>query len=133
MKAQVAPRTDAGTRVLYLVMHSVSRHLGREGQAPSWIFQPAPATEAADLPTRLRLTYQHLATDPGEWVRLADLRHLLSDVPRAEVDTELMRLLDADEINIAPQSDQQRITAEDRAAALPIGGKDKHLIMVRTA
>jgi hypothetical protein len=133
MNAQAAPRSDAGTRVLYLVMQSVTRHLQREGEAPSWIFQPAPTTDALDMSSRIRLTYQELATYPGDWVRLTEVRHRLSDVPRGELDAELLRLLDADEVNIAPESDQKSLTPEDRAAALSIGGKDKHLIMVRSS
>src|SRR4051794_35889218 len=48
MKADAAPRADAGTRVLYRAMRSVTRHLEREGQAPSWVFQPPPGEPAGE-------------------------------------------------------------------------------------
>jgi hypothetical protein len=133
MKADAAPRSDAGTRVLYRVMQSVTRHLEREGQAPSWVFQPAPTEEPVDLAARITAAYHELAAVPGDWVRLLDLRSRLGDVSRSELDAELLRLLDADEINIAPEADQQRLTPDDRAAAIVIGGKDKHLMMVRSS
>jgi hypothetical protein len=136
MKADAPARTDAGTRVLYRVMQSVTRHLERNGEAPSWVFQPSPVeahAAAADLAGRIRSVYHELAAVPGDWVRLLDLRGRLGDVSRTDLDTELLRLLDADEINLAPEAEQRNLSAGDREAALAIGGKDKHLLVVRTS
>lgn len=82
------------------------------------------------LAGRLEDTYQSLSTSPNyeEWVSITDVRAKLDDVGRAELDAEMLRLLDAGIVHIAPNADQQRLTPADRAAALVIGGKPKHLI-----
>jgi hypothetical protein len=87
--------------------------------------------EQAPVPTRLVDLYTELVEMPGDWASLTEIRRRLADVPRADLDVELLRLFDAGAINIAPNADQQRITADDRAAAIHIGGKDKHLLLVR--
>lgn len=133
MAAGAPARSDAGTRVLYLAMRSVMQHLDREGRTPSWIFHPAPVSEPGDLGERIRHAYQELAALPGDWVRLVDVRHRLGDTPRETVDGGLRQLLDAEQIVLAPEADQQRLTPDDRAAAITVGGRDQHLLVVRSA
>ena len=61
---------------------------------------------------------------------IADGRwHSLSDLPRGARDTEiLIQLAQAQEIHLAPESNQQGLTPEHRAAAIRMGGQDKHMV-----
>jgi hypothetical protein len=94
----------------------------------------------AGLAQQLEKAYLDLINDPtksfygetsiaySDSVSLTDLRDKLSDIPREQLDAELLRLLDAGVLNIAPNSDQKMLTPADRKAAIMIGGKPKHLV-----
>jgi hypothetical protein len=117
--------------------------MGGRGTAGRALPQPAAANQSnlTGLAARLEDTYLDLIADPtkgayggvgtaySDYVSLTDIRDKLSDVPRDQLDAELMRLLDAQVLNIAPNSDQQKLTPADRKAAIMIGGKPKHLVV----
>jgi hypothetical protein len=91
-----------------------------------------PKAAQATLAGRLRDAVTALGGDEsGDYVSLAKIRDRLSDVPRAELDAELLRLLDADLILITPITLGADITAADKAAAISVGGKWKHRIKFR--
>ncbi|MET8006305.1 hypothetical protein [Nonomuraea glycinis] len=83
-----------------------------------------------EVQTRVRAAYVDLAAQPGAWVGLSRLRAALSDVPRDQVDEALLALERMPDVNIVPESNQKTLTASARAAAVHIGGQDKHLITV---
>jgi hypothetical protein len=78
----------------------------------------------------VRNAYAALAAEPGAWVALARLRPFFGDVPRADLDEALRRLNRAADVNIVPESNQKILTAVDIAAAIEIGGQDKHLLAI---
>jgi hypothetical protein len=74
--------------------------------------------------------YRQLAAKQGDWVRLADLRSLLSGAKKPEVDRVLKEMSRARQAHLAPSPDPKSVTAADRDAAIRIGGEDNHLLMV---
>jgi hypothetical protein len=84
--------------------------------------------EPSEVEARVLAAYREFAEEPAQFVRLADLRGRLADVPRADVDAALDRMFRSQRVNLIPQSGQRLLTTEDREATLRIGGEDKHLI-----
>ena len=91
---------------------------------------PAVATEPADLDGRIRVAYTKLVDAPGEWVNLTDLRPLLADVPKGELDEALTRMLDASDVRLEPEPFGHRVGVEERRAAVHIGGEDRHKLAI---
>jgi hypothetical protein len=131
-------RPDSGGKALRAVLAGLDRFLKRSNLQLADVFKPLPTPDAgprdtADVDARVRAAYAALTPEPGAWIRLARLRRHLEDVVRADLDAALGRLNRASDVIIAPDSDQRRLNAEDRAAALRIGGEDKHLLMIEAS
>lgn len=97
--------------------------------------QEAPASAAMPLSPeevekRIRAAYFELAESPGRHVPLIRLRELLTDLPREDVDAALTRMNLMPDVFVDPESNQKALTPEERAAAVRIGGQDKHLISI---
>ena len=90
----------------------------------------APPESPSNLETRLRHAYAALAVEPGGWVALARVRPFFKDVPRAQVDEALHRLSRAADVNLVPENNQKTLTDDDRAAAIHLGGQEKHLLAI---
>ncbi|MFF5077387.1 hypothetical protein ACFY36_10065 [Actinoplanes sp. NPDC000266] len=88
------------------------------------------AAAPADLDGRIRVTYAKLASVPGEWVDLTALRPLLADVSKADLDKALTRMLDASDVRLEPEPFGHRVGAEERRAAVHIGGEDRHKLAI---
>jgi hypothetical protein len=86
--------------------------------------------DTTDIEFRIRVAYAQLAAEAGDWVSVARVRGLLADIPRVELDEALREIERRADVYIAPETDQRRLTPTDRAAAVRIGGKDKHLLKV---
>jgi hypothetical protein len=82
------------------------------------------------LRTRIVNAYAALAAEPGGWVRLTRLRPFFGDVPAAAVDEALRKLSREPGVDIVPESNQRMLTGADIAAALHLGGQDKHLLAI---
>jgi hypothetical protein len=82
------------------------------------------------LDVRLRNAYAALAAEPGAWVALSRLRPFFGDVPKTDVDEALLRLSRAADVNLVPENNQKVLTDADQAAALYVGGQDKHLLAI---
>jgi hypothetical protein len=92
---------------------------------------PASAPDQEQLlRTRIVNAYEALVSEPQGWVSLTRLRPFFGDVPRAALDEALRKLSREPEVNIAPESNQKLLTEEDTAAALHLGGQDKHLLAI---
>jgi hypothetical protein len=89
-----------------------------------------PPQRPTNLEVRLRSAYAALVSEPGEWLALTRLRPFFADVSRDEVDEALDHLLRSPDVNIVPESNQKSLSEADRAAALRIGGQDKHLLAI---
>jgi hypothetical protein len=89
-----------------------------------------PPRPPSNLEIRLRNAYTALAAEPRAWVALARLRPFFGDVPKADVDEALRRLSRATDVNLVPENNQKSLTDADRAAAIHVGGQDKHLLAI---
>jgi hypothetical protein len=88
------------------------------------------ASAPQNLDLRLRNAYAALASEPRAWVALSRLLPFFGDVPRAEIDDALRSLSRASDVNLVPENNQKSLTEADRAAAVTIGGQDKHLLAI---
>jgi hypothetical protein len=61
-------------------------------------------------------------------VSLRRLRPNLSGIDRSVLDAALVSLYTQPGITLIPEENQKSLTPDDRAAAVSIGGQDKHLI-----
>ncbi|GAB2861574.1 hypothetical protein GCM10022221_71630 [Actinocorallia aurea] len=90
----------------------------------------APLVSDVELEGLIRAAYLQVAGRPGSWVSLTDVRPLLGDAPRDQVDDVLRRMERGADVYIAPEADQKSLTDADRAAAVRVGDRDKHLLAI---
>jgi hypothetical protein len=138
LSAERPPRAGSFGASLYEILHSLRRHLGTTDSVLGDLFQPEKPVDAPildeegpDLPTKIRTAYWELASAPNEWVSLARLRPLLSDVPDSELDEALRSIERTSGVTLVPEVNQKALTAADKKASIRIGGKDKHLIAIQ--
>lgn len=120
-------------RALYAILSGIRRYMESTGQSLADIFKQShdvPPHKNIDINACIRDAYRALASEPGEFVKLHELRLRLPDIPRADVDDALGRMYQAQRINLVPQSNQQILSDTDRGSALRVGGEDKHLISI---
>jgi len=91
--------------------------------------RPAIAT-VDDLEERIRTAYAKLAAEPAGWVSLADLRELLHDVPRAELDTAVKWMAVQPGVRLIPVANLKSLSTRDRDAALRFGGEENHAFAI---
>jgi len=134
------PERDPGGKIFQALLNTLDRFIAHSRTPVEKIFQPlseaappVPAGEVIDVDARVRAAYGELTLGPEAWVGLARLRRHLSDVVQADLDAALHRLNRAQEISLVADADQRRLTPEDRAAAIRIGGEDRHLLKVEGA
>ncbi len=117
------PGSSGPAKALYTVLAAVGRYLDHADLSLADVFGVTPATTQ----DKIRAAYGRLAAKPGSWVSLTRLRAELDD-PRADVDAALVVLHRTPGVSVIPQEDQKVLTDEDRAAAVIIGDRPKHLI-----
>jgi hypothetical protein len=84
---------------------------------------------AHNLIPDIRAAYDELASRPGAWVSIADLRDRL-DASRQEMDIALRQLEQERDVNIVPESNQKALTDRMREGAVVIGDQKKHMIAI---
>lgn len=133
-------------KTLYTLMRALSRYLDQADLALADVFAPAgdpveapadggvapggPPSDGGDVTDRVRTAYRRLAARPGAWVGLSRLRDAVADVPRPDVDAALLALHRDPAVSLIPEENQKTLTDEDRAAAIRIGNKDVHVMMI---
>ncbi|MFD6858223.1 hypothetical protein ACFWCF_12925 [Rhodococcus sp. NPDC060090] len=148
LSAGAPPRATPAARTLYTVLSSLGRHFARNDLRPADVFLPAPVEKTPENPARevvartdvraapvegrIREVYSRLASRPGKWVGLADLRSALTDIAKDDLDRELVRMYRLPDIHLVPDENQKMLTAQDRAAAVTIGNQDKHALAIET-
>lgn len=153
LSAGAPPRATPATRTLYTMLGALRRHFERNDLRPADVFLAADApvasapdvdspaepgrataagasTSAAPVEDRVRSAYAHLATRPGQWVGLADLRSALTDIAKDDLDRELVRMYRLPDIHLVPEENQKMLTRQDRAAAVVVGNQDKHALAI---
>ncbi|GLZ36580.1 hypothetical protein [Actinokineospora sp. NBRC 105648] len=145
----VPPGAHKAYRLLYAVNQALKSTMDRFDLAMADVFQlptdqteqpertehvepveDPGAAERAGVDARVLAAYTDLAGEPGAYVSLTRLRGALAGFPRAEVDAALTRLAARPETFLIPEINQKTLTSEDRAAALFLGGEDKHLLSI---
>jgi hypothetical protein len=129
--ALVAGRPDSAKSpagALYAVLDSVGQHLARSDTKFSSFFQP-------DLEAWIRAVYAELTVRraPRSWVKLSALRPWLEDVPRDTVDAELDRMIELPDVHLMPELKRSNLGDNDLDAAVEIGGKQRHIMMIGAA
>ncbi|MEV1157877.1 hypothetical protein AB0J27_21020 [Micromonospora chokoriensis] len=94
---------------------------------------PAAPVSAAEVEALVRSAYRDLATAPGAWVGLADVRDRLADTDRAALDAALRAMVGREDVRIIPVANTKSLTARDRAAAVRIGNEDNHALAIGPA
>jgi hypothetical protein len=119
---------------LYVILGGLARYLEYSEQSLADVFQqrgPEAPEKPGDITEVIRAAYLRLASEPGKFVKLRELRAELSDVPRSDLDSSLREMYRAQQVNLVPQSNQQALMQADRESALRIGGEAKHMISIR--
>ncbi|RAO09146.1 hypothetical protein MED15_06610 [Micromonospora noduli] len=93
----------------------------------------AAPVSAAEVEALVRSAYRDLATAPGAWVGLADVRDRLADTDRAALDAALRAMVGREGVRIIPVANTKSLTARDRAAAVRIGNEDNHALAIGPA
>ena len=86
-------------------------------------------SQSVDLETKIRTAYYKASG--GKWnvrVRLTELRKQLPDVPRAELDTMLLKMQKDEKLVLYPLDYRPEIKPEDEQAAIDIGGYKNHIV-----
>lgn len=110
-------------RLAYGLMNVLDRYIERSGGTMADVF-------AVDVEERIRDAYAGLADAPGAWVRLSRVRERLADLSRDEVDAALRRLDRRPGVLLDPEVNRKTLSDADRAAAVTIGGDDKHVLAI---
>jgi hypothetical protein len=127
-------RASSMEGALYAVLGGLARYLEYSEQSLADVFQqrdPEAPEKPGDFAELIRAAYLRLASEPGKFVKLRELRAELINVPRSELDSSLEGMYRAQQVNLVPQSNQQALTQADRKSALRIGGEAKHMISIR--
>lgn len=139
LDAEVPPRAGHGGAAAYAILNGLRRFLDRKDLSLADLFEwPADAEPAAsdiepaagDVEMRIRKAYGELASRPGAWVGLADIRSRLGALAKPDVDRVLVQMNRGSDVHIVPESNQKILTDRDREAAVSIGNQDRHLIAI---
>jgi hypothetical protein len=124
-------RSHRGSVALYAIVVGLRRYC-ESGGSLAEVFgrQTGQGGDASSLDEEIRRAYRGIATRPGAYILLADLRRKLSSVSRQDLDAALRRMTASGRVLLAPEEDQKRITKTDREAAIRIGARDKHLVAI---
>lgn len=133
--AALDPGAGPAERVLFALIADLSEHLN----STDYVLAKAVRTILHggsiqyDLETHIGTAYSQAADGRSEsFIRLTELRPLLPrGLDRGAVDEALRQMYRDHKINLVPIADNASITADDRAAALDIGGEEKHRISMQ--
>lgn len=95
--------------------------------------QPQATSAASGRSVRDRIVDAYLASTGGKFNAsgdLASIRKALPDVPRNELDAELLRMQRANEGVLYPNDNKPSLTQADRDAAIRVGGEPAHILWI---
>lgn len=87
------------------------------------------AIRGGGLESLIRKAYWDLSAGPQDWIRLARIRPRL-EAAKSEVDETLLKMIKTGTVHLAPDSNRKVLTDDDHAAAVRVGGEDKHLLAI---
>jgi hypothetical protein len=124
---------------LSALLLGLARHLKNEGKSSlAEIFRAdeptlspvRPPSGEDGIETSLRRAYQSVTGTERRYVRLEEVRVVLSHIPKSELDRTLKQLAKAKRIHLAPDDYRGSLSTAQRAAAITFGGRQNHLIMI---
>ncbi|MCP2167246.1 hypothetical protein [Goodfellowiella coeruleoviolacea] len=121
---EAPPRSGPLPRAVFELLRLLIPNLQRRG------ISPVELIRSGGLETLIREAYRDLSVKPQDWVRLAKLRPKLNGVGKDEVDEVLLQMVRTGTTHLAPDSNRKVLTDADHAAAVRIGGEDKHLMAI---
>jgi hypothetical protein len=119
-----APKSEKEVWAALAALHTSRLDDRKAAPAAEPEVDPRPAED------QIRGAYAGLATERGAWVSLTRLRAALPGLPKDDIDKALVRLGKEPDVNLEPEANQKRLTAEDRRAAVRIGGEYRHLLAI---
>lgn len=124
----------AAATTIRMLLHGLDRALVARGVDAKSFFSGTdlePAVPDVDtVEERIRAAYRSLATEPAGWVSLADLRELLADIPRPELDTALKWMAVQPGVRLIPVANQKSLSTREHDAALRFGGEENHAFAI---
>lgn len=135
LDAEISARSTAAAPVLHAMLCKLKAHLAQTGVSLADFVCP-PATSPVDgrPDTSRRIREGYCQASGGRWnvrVRLADLRGVLADVSRDDLDAALRSAEREGSLVLYPLDDPQEIRPEDETAALPNTlGIRRHIVCI---
>jgi hypothetical protein len=126
----------AGVGPAWRLLYSTFRHLDglmiENGYKIADVFNREDLGPIAEpsIEARIRRAYDALADQPGDLVSLAALRAKIPNISRSDLDDVLLEMDRRREIQLDPDPDRRVLTDAAKAAAITLGGEDKHLITI---
>jgi hypothetical protein len=144
---EVPRGSGSAGQALYAVLRRLEHYLDRTGHSLAQVLgeqsddvrreveqatvPPVSASPAADeIEKRVRRAYRELADPPGSWIGVADLRDRLDDLARAELDGVLRLMARMPGVLVEEETNQKGLTGRDRNAAVVIGNRDHHVLLI---
>jgi hypothetical protein len=124
-------------RLMYGLMNGWNAYMCRARLELADVFaaetSPAGGAASGDVEQRIRSAYGSLVVKPEGWVNLKRLRDALADLPRDVLDAGLLRIDLQRGVFLVPEPNKKALSDAERAAAIRIGGEDKHLLSIESA
>jgi hypothetical protein len=142
---KVPKGSGSAGQALYAVLRRLDHYLDKTGRSLAQVLgdhtagdeRPVAAAQpvvtrlpADEIEKRVRRAYRELANPAGSWVGLADLRAQLDDVSREDVDGVLRLMARMPGVLVEEETNQKGLTGRDRDAAVVIGSRDHHSLLI---
>ncbi|MEO0810273.1 MAG: hypothetical protein AAFW82_06490 [Pseudomonadota bacterium] len=128
LEAPVPKRAGSAGGGLYAVLNGLAGALASHDMRLADLFGSPLSTRSSSLDERIRTVYRNQAKRAKDWIYLSDIRAQLTEVPKNEVDSVLLKMFLNKEIRLTLEEDQKSLTANQRAAAIRVGMNDMHLM-----
>lgn len=128
LEAPVPKRAGSAGGGLYAVLNGLAGALASHDMRLADLFASPLSTRSSSLDERIRTAYRNQAKRAKDWIYLSDIRAQLTEVPKNEVDSVLLKMFLNKEIRLTLEEDQKSLTANQRAAAVRVGMNDMHLM-----
>jgi DNA-binding PadR family transcriptional regulator len=132
LDADLTTRSPAGTEVLRRLLLRLRIFVDRKQISLADLIMPSETAADGVANVEDRITQAYLALAKAQInvrVRIADLRRLLSTIPRPRLDEALLDMAASGKASLYRLDDPTQIHAEDRAAVLRTpSGEERHIV-----
>jgi len=133
LDADLSTRTQAGTEVLHRLLVRLKTFIDQKQISLGDLILPGETDETVGGDNvEDRVTRAYFSLSKGQTnvrVRIADLRHLLSSIPRLKLDQALLDMASSGKASLYRLDNPAEIHAEDRDAVLHTpSGEERHVV-----